>query len=66
VVPAGDVDALATAIDDVLDAPARWRAAASTAAGRVRAAYASDAVCSRLEHLYNEIAGPPEGGHYVR
>jgi glycosyltransferase involved in cell wall biosynthesis len=66
VVPAGDVDALAAAIDDVLNAPARWRVAASTAASRVRAAYGGDAVCSQLEHLYSEIAGPPEGGHYVR
>jgi glycosyltransferase involved in cell wall biosynthesis len=66
VVPAGDVGALATAIDAVLNAPARWKAAASTAAGRVRTAYGGDAVCSQLEHLYNEILSPPEGGHYVR
>jgi glycosyltransferase involved in cell wall biosynthesis len=62
VVPAGDVDALSTAIDAVLNAPARWRAAASTAGSRVRAAYGSDAVCSQLEHLYNEIVGPPGVG----
>jgi glycosyltransferase involved in cell wall biosynthesis len=58
VVPAGDVDALATAIDAVLNAPVRWKAAATSAADRVRANYGGDAVCSQLEHLYNEIVTP--------
>jgi len=80
VVPAGDVDALAAAIDGVLAAPAHWKAAARTAAGRVRASYGVDAVCAQLEHLYDDMvhrkvdatpgsgppAGPPEGGPYVR
>src|SRR5262245_7927775 len=60
VVPAGDVEALTTAIDAVLNAPARWKAAAATAASRVRAAYGAGAVCSQLEHLYNDIVGLPE------
>ncbi len=55
VVPAGDVDALATAIDRVLSAPAHWKAAATSAADRVRTSYGGDAVCAQLEHLYNEI-----------
>jgi glycosyltransferase involved in cell wall biosynthesis len=58
VVPAGDVDALATAIDAVLNAPVRWKAAATFAASRVRAHYGGDTVCSQLEHLYNEIVTP--------
>ena len=55
VVPAGDVDALATAIDGVLSEPARWKAAAAAAAGRVRTNYGTRVVCARLEHLYNDI-----------
>jgi glycosyltransferase involved in cell wall biosynthesis len=55
VVPAGDVDALAAAIDGVLEAPAYWKAAADAAASRVRASYGVDAVCSQLEHQYNEM-----------
>ena len=51
-------DALATAIDAVLNAPVRWKAAATSAADRVRANYGGDAVCSQLEHLYNEIVTP--------
>ena len=58
VVPAGDVDALATAIDAVLNAPVRWKAAATSAADRVRANYSGDSVCSQLEHLYIEIVTP--------
>ena len=60
VVPAGDVDALAAAIDGVLKAPAHWKAAAAAAAGRVRSSYGAGAVCSQLEHLYNDIVGAPE------
>jgi glycosyltransferase involved in cell wall biosynthesis len=55
VVPAGDVDALAAAIDGVLEAPAYWKAAADAAAGRVRASYGVDAVCAQLEHQYHEM-----------
>jgi glycosyltransferase involved in cell wall biosynthesis len=55
VVPAGDVEALAAAIDGVLNEPARWKAAAASAASRVRTKYGAGAVCSRLEHLYNDI-----------
>jgi glycosyltransferase involved in cell wall biosynthesis len=55
VVPLGDADALARAINGVLDDPSRWRAAADAAAVRVRAAYGADVVCSQLEQLYGEM-----------
>jgi glycosyltransferase involved in cell wall biosynthesis len=54
-VPVGDADALARAIDDVLDDPARWRGFAAEAALRVRAAFAADAVCERLDDVYREV-----------
>ena len=55
VVPLGDVDALARAIDGVLAAPSEWRAAAADAGRRVRAAYGGDVVCAQLEHLYGDM-----------
>jgi glycosyltransferase involved in cell wall biosynthesis len=55
IVPVGDVEALAAAIDGVLSEPARWKAAAASAAGLVRTNYGAGAVCSRLENLYNHI-----------
>jgi glycosyltransferase involved in cell wall biosynthesis len=55
IVPVGDVGALADAIDGVLSEPARWKAAAASAAGLVRTQYGSGVVCSRLEYLYNHI-----------
>jgi glycosyltransferase involved in cell wall biosynthesis len=55
VVPLGDVDALARAIDGVLAAPSEWRAAAAGAGSRVRAAYGGDVVCAQLEHLYGDM-----------
>jgi glycosyltransferase involved in cell wall biosynthesis len=55
IVPLGDVDALARAIDDVLVHPARWRAAADQAAVRVRATYACDVVCADLDDVYREL-----------
>jgi glycosyltransferase involved in cell wall biosynthesis len=55
VVPLGDVDALARAIDHVLENPARWRAAAEQAAVRVRASYARDVVCAELDDVYREL-----------
>jgi glycosyltransferase involved in cell wall biosynthesis len=56
VLPVGDVDAFANAIDAVLDDPARWRVAVACAAARVRDMYSEEAVCSRLEQLYGEMA----------
>src|SRR5439155_3224480 len=55
VVPLGDVDALARAIDDVLAVPSEWRAAVADAARRVRAAYGGDVVCAQLEQLYGDM-----------
>ena len=53
----GDADALQSAIDHILDAPAHWKAAAVEAAKRVKASYASDVVCARLEQVYTNMAG---------
>ena len=39
----------------VLDAPVRWGAPATAAAGRVRASYSGDVVCAQLEQLYGEM-----------
>ena len=55
VVPLGDADALAGAIDGVLDDLPAWRAAASDAAVRVRAAFGHDVVCSQIEQMYGEL-----------
>jgi glycosyltransferase involved in cell wall biosynthesis len=56
VVP-GEPDALRSAVAHILEAPAHWRAAATQAARRVRAAYATDVVCAQLEQVYREIVG---------
>jgi glycosyltransferase involved in cell wall biosynthesis len=58
VIPLGDADALAGAIDGVLDDLPAWRAAASDAAVRVRAAFGDDVVCSQIERLYGELVAP--------
>ena len=55
VVPLGDADALARAIDARAGGPAAWRAAAADAAARVRAAYGDDVVCAQIEGLYGEM-----------
>jgi glycosyltransferase involved in cell wall biosynthesis len=55
VVPLGDADALAAAIDRVLDDPPRARAGAAGAADRVRAAYGHEVVCARIETMYSEM-----------
>ena len=63
VVPLGDPDALARAIDRVLDEPSGWRAAVADAQVRIRAAYGDDVVCSQLEQLYSEMTEPiPQPG----
>jgi glycosyltransferase involved in cell wall biosynthesis len=51
----GRADAIAGAIDRILDNPAEWRAAAVNAAARVRATYGADDVCGKLEGVYQEI-----------
>jgi glycosyltransferase involved in cell wall biosynthesis len=55
VVPLGDADALARAIDGVLDDQPGWRLAAAAAQTRVRAAYGDDVVCSQVEQQYREM-----------
>lgn len=55
VVPAGDVAALARAINAILDAPSSWRAATVPAAGFIRTAYGDDVVCAQLEQLYIDM-----------
>jgi glycosyltransferase involved in cell wall biosynthesis len=55
VVPLGDADALARAIESVLQSPTTWRAAAANASLKVRAAYGEDIVCSQIEQLYGEV-----------
>ena len=55
VVPLGDADALARAIESVLKDPSAWRAAAVAAAVCVRAAYGDSVVCSQIEALYGEL-----------
>ena len=55
VVPLGDADALARAIDGVLEDPSGWRAAAAKAQVRVRAIYGADVVCAQLDQLYGEM-----------
>ena len=54
-VPVGDVDALAWAIDSVLDGSDEWRARAVLAAAQVRERYARDAVCATLDDVYREL-----------
>ena len=55
IVAVGDPDALARAIDNVLEHPARCRAHAADAAHRVRASYAPDSVCAKLDDVYREL-----------
>ena len=47
--------ALARAIEVVLTSPREWRTAASSAAGRVRLAYAGHVVSAQLEQMYAEM-----------
>ena len=55
VVRLGDVDALAAAIDGVLDEPRRWRAAARAAQPRIREAFGDDEISRQIEALYYEM-----------
>ncbi len=55
VAPLGDADALARAIDGMLDDPSRWRAAAADAQPRIRSTYGADVVCAQLDELYSEM-----------
>lgn len=55
VVPLGDADALARAIDRVLDEPLGWRAAVADAQVYIRANYGDNVVCSQIERMYGEM-----------
>jgi glycosyltransferase involved in cell wall biosynthesis len=57
VVPLGDADALAHAVDCLLDQPVRARADAAAAAQKIRDAYGAQAVCAQIEALYGEMLG---------
>src|SRR6185436_19312473 len=54
----GDVNALAGAIEAILDAPDEWINRVRTAAARARATFGADAVCDRLERLYLDLTTP--------
>jgi glycosyltransferase involved in cell wall biosynthesis len=55
VIGEGDVDALAAAVEQILDAPAKWRAVAADAQDGVRDLCSPDHVCARLEEVYREV-----------
>jgi len=55
VVPAGDVNRLSEAVEQVLGAAAFWRSAAVRAGLPIRARYGSDVVCSQLETVYLDV-----------
>jgi glycosyltransferase involved in cell wall biosynthesis len=54
-VPYGDEVALACAIDTVLAHSALWTTKARDAAPRVRTLFGADAVCARLQTVYEEV-----------
>jgi glycosyltransferase involved in cell wall biosynthesis len=55
VAPLGNAGALAEAIRHVLDAPDRWRQAASDAALQVRSRFSGAAVAEQLDAIYRDV-----------
>ena len=55
VAPLGNAAALADAIRHVLDAPDRWRQAASDAALQVRSRFSGAAVAEQLDAVYRDV-----------
>jgi len=55
VIPVGDVDACAQAIRRALASPVESRAAAASAAARIRLAYGARTVVTGLENVYREL-----------
>jgi glycosyltransferase involved in cell wall biosynthesis len=55
VVPVGDADALAQAMNQVLHHQPHWRAAAAQAASIIRTCFGSERVCTQLEDVYVEL-----------
>jgi glycosyltransferase involved in cell wall biosynthesis len=58
VVPSGDVDALARAVQRMLTDPEPWAAVVSQAAQRIRARLSPQAVATRLEEVYQRAIMP--------
>ena len=56
IVPYGDRESLAAAIDSILNAPSVWRPRAATAGRKVRDLFGADVVCERLEMVYAGLA----------
>jgi glycosyltransferase involved in cell wall biosynthesis len=57
IVPVGEADALAGAMESMIAANGIWRQRARTAAVRVRQRFDADVVCGRLESLYRDVLG---------
>jgi glycosyltransferase involved in cell wall biosynthesis len=57
IVPYGDANELAGAIDSILDLPDLWRRRARAAADRARVRFGTDVVCEELEAVYLEAIG---------
>jgi glycosyltransferase involved in cell wall biosynthesis len=65
VVPYGDAQALAGAIDAILRDPARWRRRARVAAARARVRFGADVVCERLDSVYRTLLGQPHASSWL-
>lgn len=60
IVPCGDAETLAGAIESILQAPDLWRRRARSAAGRIRDQFSSTVVCEGLERLYHDVLAGAE------
>jgi L-malate glycosyltransferase len=55
--PAGDAGALASAVDELLENPARRRALGEAAQRRARELFSAQAIVPRYEALYRRVCG---------
>lgn len=55
IVPYGEPDTLAAAIDAILASPHAWTARVGAAAGQIRQRFAINPVCERFERMYREV-----------
>jgi glycosyltransferase involved in cell wall biosynthesis len=62
VVPVNNTEALALAIDDVLNRPDFWQISVQRANKHVRALYGDDVVCGALEDVYDELLSARQVG----
>lgn len=62
IVPVGEPEILAGAIDSVLADSTLWRMRAAAAGQRARAMFGADTVCAQLETVYHELASGPRQG----